>query len=182
MIPVARLAPSVLLCGWFLASACNTPPPRPWLRYQPSGPTTWVADGTVLTGTFHGAPVTLDLGRRQTRVQVEVRNTTSAPIEFRMGPEGASPLGAIGEVKLRPLAGLPGVGGPDIFPYNAMQAVVVEPGWCGWFYLDTPLGRDPSLGQFFVLTVEGRDAAGNCERRNLPLVATNAGTLPPTGS
>ena len=183
MIHAARFSSFVLLCGWFLASACSTPPPRAWLRYKPAGATTWTTDESgLLSGSFHGAPVTLDLGRRQTRVEVTVRNTPAAPIEFRMGPEATSPRQAIGEVLLRPLSGPPGVGGPDMIAYNAMQPLVVEPGWRGTFYLDAPLGREPGLGQYFVLTVEGRDGTGKCERRLLPLVATNAGTQPTTGT
>ncbi|MBM4062184.1 MAG: hypothetical protein FJ265_13970 [Planctomycetes bacterium] len=173
---MTRLVSSVLFGGLLLA-ACSAPPPRPWLRYVPDGPTTWVDAGPgVMTGTFHGAPVTLDLGKRQTRVEVEVRNTTAIPIEFRMGPEGAAPRQAIGEVLLRQFQAITG---PDMLPYNAMQPVAVPPGWRAVFYLDAPLGREPGIGQFFVLTTEARDPAGKCERRNLPLRATNAGTLNP---
>jgi hypothetical protein len=41
------------------------------------------------------------------------------------------------------------------------------------------VGTEPVLGQYLVLTVEARDLDGRVERRTLPLVATNAGTLPP---
>ena len=49
----------------------------------------------------------------------------------------------------------------------------VESGWRASFYLDSPLGREPSYGQYFVMTVEARLASGDVERRSLPLVATN---------
>ena len=39
--------------------------------------------------------------------------------------------------------------------------------------IDSPLGREPSYGQYFVMTVEARLASGDVERRSLPLVATN---------
>jgi hypothetical protein len=169
--------PFVLLTGAVLLAACSMPPPKAWLRYEPAGATTWVATGDgKLGGSMHGAPVRIDLERQQTRVEVMVENTTGAPIELRMGPEGEKPKAAIGEVLLRPLQGPPGIGGPDMIPYVTMQPLVVEAGWRGTFYLDAPLGREPILGQYFVLTVEARDAAGTCERRTLPLQATNAGT------
>jgi len=166
-----------------LVAACNIAPPRPWLRYEPAGPTGWTkeADGQ-LSGTLHGAAIRIDLGRRQTRIQVTVENAGSAALEFRMGPEASPSRVAIGEVKLRPHAGPPGVPGPDIIPYNSMQPLMVEAGWSGIFYLDSPLGRDPGVGQYFVLTVEARDATGAVERRSLPLRATNAGTMPASGT
>lgn len=165
-----------------LLAACNTPPPRPWLRFQPSGQHDWTvgADG-LLVARLHGADVALDLNRTQTRVQVTVQNTSGRPVEMRMGPEAAAPRGAIGEVLLRAVDGPPGAAGPDMLPYNSMQPIAVESGWRGTFFLDSPLGRDPVLGQYMVLTVEARDAAGRVERRRLPLLATNAGTMPPDG-
>lgn len=180
---MARSVPSFLLwCGLF-AAACHTPAPRPWLRYARAGDTDWKqGDAGLLTATLHGAQVTVDLGQRQTRIEVRVDNGTAAPIEFRMGPEASSPRAAIGEVKLRPRSGPVGVPGPDIVPYNSMQRLVVDADWRGTFYLDTPLGREPGIGQYFVFTVEARDPAGACERRTLPLIATNAGTRPADGS
>ena len=177
-----RFGLPTLLPALLLVAACQQSPPRSWLRYAPSGPNEWKDESGVLTGTLHGVPVSIDLGRRQTRVQITVRNASAAPVEFRMGPESGKPRDAIGEVLLRPLTGLHGAPGPDMLPYNSMQPLVVEPGWSGVFYLDTPLGREPSLGQFFVLSIEARDAAGTCQRRSLPLVATNAGTMPPDGT
>jgi hypothetical protein len=169
-----------VLMGVVMVS-CSTPPPRPWLRFQPAGPTNWTTDASgLLVGRLHGADVAIDLNRTQTRVQVSVKNTTAAPIEFRMGPEAGAPRGAIGEVLLRPLSP-PAASGPDMMPYNGMQPMVVDGGWSGTFYLDTPLGRDPALGQYFVLTVEARNASGAVERRTLPLVAANAGTMPLDG-
>ena len=62
---------TALVC--FLAAACNTPPPRPWLRFQPSGPTNWTVDAAgVLQSRLHGTEVSVDLGRTQTRVLVTV--------------------------------------------------------------------------------------------------------------
>lgn len=181
-IVMARPTSLVLLFLSIALVSCSTPAPRAWLRYQPAGATTWVTgQNGLLTSTMHGAPVTLDLGRRQTRAEVTVQNTTSQRLEFRMGPEAGHPRQAIGEVLLRPFSGPPGAGGPDMIAYNAMQPVVVEPGWRGTFYLDAPLGREPSIGQYFVLTVEARNPDGVCERHSLPLQATNAGVISADG-
>jgi hypothetical protein len=175
-----RLVVLGLVCAVAHVS-CGTPPPRPWLRFQPAGATNWAKgpDG-LFVGQLHGADVSVDLGKRQTRVEVVVANSGNKAVEFRMGPEGAAPRSAIGEVLLRPLGGVPGASGPDMLAYNCMQSVTVEPGWRGSFYLDAPLGREPKLGQYFVLTVEAR-ADGQWERRNLPLVAVNSGTMPADG-
>ncbi len=168
-----------VVIGGVLLAACNTPPPRPWLRFRPAGATNWstAADGT-LRATLHGVGVTLDLGNRETKIHVMVENGTDRAIEFKMGPEGAQPRSAIGEVLLRPLAGPPGTSGPDMLPYNCMQAQSVDAAWRGTFFIDVPLGRAVTVGQTFVFTVEARDAAGAVERRSLPLVAENSGTMP----
>ncbi len=165
-----------------LFAACNTPPPQAWLRFQPSGQHAFVAgpDGTWLT-RVQGADVVLDLNRTQTKAQLTVTNTSGAAVEVRVGPEASSPRGSIGDLLLRAINGPVGEGAPDMVPYNTMQRVLVENGWRGVFYLDSPLGRDAVLGQFFVLTVEGRNAAGDVERRSIPLTATNAGTMPRDG-
>ena len=162
-----------------VAAACNTPPPQAWLRFQPSGQHNWTGgpEGTWVA-RLHGADVAMDLNRTQTRVQVTVTNRSTAPVEVRMGPEASSPRGAIGELLLRAIDGPAGVGGPPMQPYNTMQKVVVENGWGATFYIDTPLGREPVLGQYFVFTVEGRNQKGDVERRSMPLMATNAGTMP----
>lgn len=177
---MARL--TVIAIGALLLAACHTPPPRTWLRYQQEGPTQWGTDASGLyAGRLHGADVTIDLGQKQTRIEVTVRNTTNAPVEFRMGPDAGQPRVAVGEVLLRPLDGPAGARGADTQPYNAMQPLVVEPGWRGTFYLDSPLGREPVFGQYFVFAVEARDAAGKNERRTLPLRAVIGGTIPADG-
>lgn len=180
---MARTLWTCFLAGSLLLAACNTPPPRPWLRYQQNGPTNWGTNADGLhAGRLHGAEVTIDLGKKQTRIEVQVQNTGSAPVEFRVGPEGGQPRAAIGEVLLRPIGGVTPAAGPDMQPYGAMAPIKVEPGFRATFYLDSPLGREPVFGQFFVLAVEARDAAGTNERRTLPLRAVNAGTMPADGS
>lgn len=178
---MVRFTRCLLVLGGLVAAACNTPPPRTWVRYQPTEWKDWArgADG-MLVGTFHGAAVKVDLGQPNTPVEVTVTNSTAAPIEFCMGPDAARPKDPIGEVLLRP-SSLSGVGGPDTLPYSAMQKVVVEAGWIGRFHLDMPLGRAPVHLQFFVLRIEGRDPQGRCEHRSLPLQAMVSGTVPATG-
>ncbi len=179
MTTVTRAA---LLIGGLMLAACGTPPPRPWLRFQPAGRTNWqMLEAGMLGDRLHGTDVRVNLGKQDTRIEVVAENPTATPVEFRMGPEGASPRVAIGEVLLRPLAAGAPPGGPDMAPYTCMQSVKVAPGWRGTFYLDAPLGRDPKLGQYFVLTVEARDPGGVCERRSLPLEAVNSGTMPADG-
>jgi hypothetical protein len=161
-----------------LLAACGTPPPRAWLRFQQDGRTNWLLQDGTYVASLHGAELRLDLNRTQTRIEMAVVNSSAAPIEVRVGAEASQREVAVGEVLRRPLSG---VGGPPTEPYNTMQAVVVEPAWRATIYLDAPLGRDPIVGQFFVLTVEVRNTAGDVERRSLPLVATNAGTMPADG-
>lgn len=179
---VNKFLPSSLVL--LLSVACNTPPPKAWLRFEQDGPTNWtVRDAGLYESRAHGADLRLDLHRTQTRIEVVVENASGKPVEIRLGPEAAVARVAIGEVLLRSLDGAAGIGDPRL-PYTAMQAVVVENGWRGTFDLDLPLGRETELGsygQYMVLTVEVRNGDGVCERRTLPLVATNAGTMPRTG-
>jgi hypothetical protein len=175
----AKAAVGVLVL--LAAAACTFPGPKPWLRFQPSGPHDWTAgpDGTWVT-RMHGADVAIDLNRAQTRAQVTVSNRTVAPVDVRIGPMAGAPRDAIGQLVLREIDGQGGVGNPEL-PYNSMQRAVVDSGWRGTFYLDTPTGDEPQLGTYFVLAVEARNTVGDLERRLMPLVATNAGTVPADG-
>lgn len=167
------MARRAFLGAMVLLAGCGLEPPRSYLHFRQSGDTTWVreADGTY-SASFFGAIASLRLDPRHTSVEVRIRNETAAPVEFRIGPEASPQVRAIGTVLLRPLHGPPG--GPDLMPYNSLQSQLVAPDWRATFYLDAPAGDAPGLGKILVLTVEGhRD--GRCERRILPLVATNSG-------
>jgi hypothetical protein len=131
---------------------------------------------------MHGADLALDLNRTQTRIQVEVQNRSGEALEVRMGPEGTVTMNAIGEVLLRQIDAAPGQGGPDMLNYTTMQRTTVEPNWRGVFYIDSPLGREIGIGTFVVFTVEVRNQKGDVERRRMPMLATNAGTMPVAGN
>jgi hypothetical protein len=172
---MTRMTLAAVVIGSVVLASCGAPP-RPWLRFAQEGPTNWTAgEAGTFVGRLHGADVVVDLGQKDTKVLVRVENRSRNAVEFRMGPEGGAPREAIGQVLLRPLSGPPGPGA-DYVHYVSMQPMKVDADWRGEFHLDSPLGRDPQLGTYFVLTVEARDAAGTVERRTLPLAAVNSGT------
>lgn len=161
-----------------LLAACHTPPPRSWMRYELDGKTEWSQQGPGKFGGSHfGADVSIDLYNPDTRVHVVVENSGPEAIQFEIGAEAGASKEAIGEVLLRQIDG--GVeGGPAMQSYVAKQALAVESGWRATFYLDRPLGRDPKLGQYFVLGAEIQGAEGESVRRYLPVVAKFGGTVP----
>ncbi|MBK8099728.1 MAG: hypothetical protein IPK26_21690 [Planctomycetes bacterium] len=158
------------------ASSCQHVGPKAWLRYEPTGAHDWEATGEGrLAATLHGCRVEIDLHQTQTRVELIAANDTGKDLEFRVGPDATrDPHTAIGEVQRRPLDNKPGEEVLDYVPYVPMQRLEVRHGWRAIFALDSPLGRDPVLGQYFVLVVEVRDPTGAMVRKLLPLTATNA--------
>lgn len=145
--------------------------------YAPTGATpgwTRTEDGKLVT-ELQGARFAVDLSGSSTRIEVVATNTSGGPLVVRMGGEGTSSDLRIGELLQRPVEPEPGATGPDYLPYNSLQPVTVEDGWRTVFYLDAPLGRDPSYGQYFVFTVEAARPSGPAERRSLPLTAVNVG-------
>ena len=159
-------------------SACSTPPPTAWLRYEAADPNGWMLEGDGrLSVTLLGARLLVDLHQQQTRVELIVENGTTQDLEVRVGPEATrAPTAAIGELLRRPLDRGHGEEVPEFVPYLSMQRAEVRANWRGVFDLDSPLGREPTIGQYLVLVIEVRDGKGGFERRLLPLVATNAGT------
>lgn len=158
-----------------VVAACSSPPPRPSLRFQPAGPTAMTAGANGLYVTrVHDVDVTVDLGRAQTRIQVTAENRTGKTATLQVGPDAGQPRLPIGELLLRPLAST-NPSGPAIVPYLGMTPVDLEDGWRATFYIDEPLGREPALGQYFVLSVEARVGEGPKERRTMPLIAGTSG-------
>jgi hypothetical protein len=123
-----------------------------------------------------GTTVVVETHAHDLRLEVAVENPTTRAVEVRLGPEATrKPDAAIGEYQPRRLDHSRVEGAGDFAPYLSMQPVQVEPGFRTLFALDSPLGREPSIGHYLVLVVEVR-AAGRSERRLLPLQATNSGT------
>lgn len=169
---------SAILAGLLLAACAIAPPTTVW-RFELAGKTDWIPGGpTGLQANLHGANFRVDLASEQTRIEVVAENATESPLDIRVGPVGAAPRQAIGELLLRPLGVLPGTGGPDMQPYTSQQTVRLEPGWSARFFLDEPLGRPPALGQNVVLSVEASNPKGEVLRRTLPLRANRVGVAP----
>jgi len=168
----------LLLAALLTTAACHTPPPRSWMRYELDGRTEWSQLGAGKFGGTHlGTDVSIDLYNPDTRVLVVVENNSEADVTFAIGPEGADPKSAIGEVLLRQTAGAAS-GGPPMAPYASKQDVTVAAGWRATFYLDRPLGRDPKLGQYFVIGSVLKGGKDELVRRFLPVVAKLGGTVP----
>ena len=172
-----RPRPSPLFAVLALLAACAALPPQPWLRYVARDPAGWTAGehGRLMT-TLLGAAIAVDLHERETRVDLIVENSTGGDLVVRLGAETTqAPTAAIGEVQRRRLDQARAEDVPEIVPYVSMQPAEVRTGFRATFALDNPLGREPTIGQYFVLVVEARDSKGGLERRLLPLTATNAG-------
>ncbi len=164
--------------GLMALSACHTPPPRPWLRYELDGGTDWSQDGAgKFRATIHGADALVDLYSPDTRILVVVENKGEEDLILALGPESGAPKDPIGEVLLREIAS-PATGGPAMQSYVSMQPLAVDAGWRATYYIDRPLGRDLQLGQYFVFSTEIQNSAGQLVRKVLPLVGKMSGTVP----
>jgi hypothetical protein len=153
-----------------LMTGCHSPSPRPWLRYELDGPTELQSlGGGRFEGVVNGAGVRVNLSDQQTRVYVTVENDTGAPVSVSVGPDAGAPSAVIGEVLLRQLDG-PAAGGPKMASYSAMSPLELGSGWRAMFYLDSPLGREIKLGQYFVFAVEVGGADDTRQRVHLPVV------------
>jgi hypothetical protein len=167
------LLPLALALG---LAACSAPPPRPWLRYELTATDGWTPAGEgAYTSRVLGADLRIDLHRRETRVELQIENKSGRELRLAVGPEALNnPSAAIGQVQRRPMGGGRGEDVPDYIEYLSMQPIEVRDGWRCVFYLDSPLGRDPTIGQYLVLVIEASTGQAR-ERKLLPLVATNAG-------
>ncbi|MCR9243616.1 MAG: hypothetical protein NXI31_01200 [bacterium] len=143
------------------------------MRYAASGPLPgWTkASDSRLTAVLQGADVAVEFSATSTRVVVTVENTSGHAVEVRMGAEGTPRNVQIGELLQRPIESAPGVVGSDYRPYATWMPWSVPTASRATFHLDTPLGRAPSYGQFFVFTVEARRPTGPIERRSIQVNA-----------
>lgn len=161
-------------------AACTIDPPRYPMCYAPAGAApdwTRIADGKFATELM-GAKVEVDLSGSSTRIVATVDNATDRELEIRLGGEGTPRDVQIGETLRRAIDRDPGTVGPDYEPYSSFQPLPVGAGVRAVFYVDTPLGRDPSYGQYFVFTIEARAASRPVERRSLPLTANHVADQP----
>ena len=135
----------------------------------------WSRDAATgrLESTICGVPLTVDLRGRDSRIVVTLDNATEAPLSLRMGAQATARRGAIGEWLQRPLRPDGAAAGEDYLPCRAMEWVEVGPGRRAVFYVDEPVERAPSYGQYFVFDVEVRSRGGQIERRSLPLIAVH---------
>jgi hypothetical protein len=160
-------APKIL--PLLLLAACTSTPTRAGLRFRVTDPADWTqdADGRWSCSLL-GARCAVDLGADDARLELAVENPTAAPIEVSVGPEATkSPTAAIGELRVLPLGRVPVENVPDYEPYVARKPVALPDGARATFYLDTPLGREPTIGQY----PRARDRGA---RRPRPLRAAHA--------
>ncbi len=146
------------------------------LRYRVEDPSGWNGDGAAyLQTTMGAAPVTVELLRPESRLVITVENPTPSPLHVRVGPQsGAAKDVAIGEVRLQTRDGRRIEGESAYAPFVPRSLVTVEPQCRAVFYVDAPLGREPTVGEFAVLLVEVGEPDVKPERRLLPLI-----TAPP---
>jgi hypothetical protein len=167
---------ALLLVVPFVLAGCSSGPPKPWLRFVAEDPKGWqtAADGRLTTQVL-GASLQVDLHTRDPQIELQVDNRSGGDVSIRVGPEATqTPTASIGDLRRRPLDQSRGEDvTKDFVPYVSMQSIELRNGWRAEFYIMSPLGRDPSIGQFLQLVIEVHDAKGTVDRRSLPLVATN---------
>ena len=146
-----------LSATWVVAclAACHTSLPESNLRYRAERSGDWQQAGVdQYAAVALGARCRVDLARADTRIHVVVENPTDSVLRVALGTESArSHPDAIGDCRLRPLDGQRE---PvhDYQPYRSLEGLEVESGWRLEFFLERPLGRAPTIGQYLVLLVE----------------------------
>jgi len=168
-----RTGPLVIALAGLWLAGCKNQPPSPGLRFEPTDPSGWSreADGR-LRSACGPAVLWVDLHKTETRIELTVENNSGQPLTLKVGAESSSPTAAIGELWRRPIGSKSGEDVPEAVPYKAHQEAELRSGWRAVFYLDSPLGRDLVLGQFFLFTIDV-GAGAIRERRTLALMATN---------
>jgi len=167
-----------------LFAACGALPktserPSLGLRYRAENPEAWDGDSTqMLRATLAGAPVVVDFTSTESRLVLTVDNPTKQLLHVRIGAQsGSSRDAAIGEVRMQRSGGGRLEGATGYAPFLANSLVSVEPECRAVFYVDAPLGREPSIGEYAGLHVQVGAPGAKPERRLLPIVVA-----PPTRS
>jgi hypothetical protein len=171
-----RFVPTALAIGaGALLASCRTPPQRSALHYEARDATGWTRAGTGRwTAPAAGGALSVDLHPTELRLELRLENPTPGRLTVRLGPQTTrDPDAAIGELQHRRLDPARREGTTAFLPYLSMQAIDVEPGTAVTFWLDSPLGREPSIGQYFVLVVDVQGEGHAHARLMLPLQATN---------
>jgi hypothetical protein len=169
----ARACVALLLIGCAgLLSSCSQLPSRPFLRLSAVDVQGWQSPRPgVHAVTIADVSITAALDRPDTRLLLTCRNHGDAVASIAVGTESArGRSAAIGEIRIRPEDRLTAEGLPDFAPCRSLEPFGVDPAWMAEFYLDAPLGREPTVGQYFVLVVEVRRGDG-VQRALLPLTA-----------
>src|SRR5262245_39631535 len=171
-VPIAR---AVGVCALLLCAGCRTPPQRSGLHYEVREASGWTrAAAGRWTAPAAGAALCVDLHPTELRLEVRLENPTPGRLTVRLGPQTTrDPDAAIGELQHQRLDPVRREGTTAFLPYLSMQAIEVEPGTVVTFFLDSPLGREPSIGQYFVLVVDVQGEGRGHARLLLPLQATN---------
>lgn len=160
-----------------LAACMHEPAPRPrvnvGLRYRLDAHDGWSGDGTQrVTAILAGAVATVDLQSPEARIVLTIDNDTAGILRVRLYPQvEGEKNSALGEVRHQRLDGKNLEGSPGYAPFLPSQPVEVGPGERALFYVDCPLGREASIGEYAVLLLEVSAESGKSERRLLPLVA-----------
>jgi len=175
-VPIAR---AISVCALLLAAGCRTPPQRSGgLHYEVREATAWTHAGAGRwTAAAAGGALSVDLHPSELRLEVRLENPSAGRLTVRLGPQTTrDPSAAIGELQHQRLDPARREGTTAFLPYLSMQAIEVEPGTAVTFWLDSPLGREPSIGQYFVLVVDVQGESRGHARLSLPLQATNVGS------
>lgn len=163
-----------------LFAACGALPktserPSLGLRYRAENPEAWDGDSTqMLRATLAGAPVVVDFTSTESRLVLTFDNPTKQLLHVRIGAQsGSSRDAAIGEVRMQRRGGGRLEGATGYAPFLANSLVSVEPECRAVFYVDAPLGREPSIGEYAVLHVQVGAPGVKPERRLLPIVVAS---------
>lgn len=161
-------------------ASCRAPQQRANLHYRPAAIDGWRNLGAGRYGqSLNGVAIEVSMPADAPQLELSLVNEADGGVVVRLGPDAMrAGTTAIGEVQLRHADRGRQDGTTDYLPYLAMQDFEIPPGGRAVFYLDSPLGREPALGQYFVLVIELRRDRARLVRSLLPMQATNVPEQP----